>query len=211
MIALRLVLVALVPLTLIGASLARPAPAQGCSAGDPWDPIEESEMIVGGWIGGYTPLPDRSRVGMFTPVRLEMRIDHVWKGRLPPGAEIVDRASLMLQPVFTDSEELHGAWAGPSGACGAFDEDPSGHYAVVGLVTAPDGTLQTMRLRVFYLSRQPYDPADVSSLSRRIGFPIAGHGVDERSAGNVSEALLLAGAALWAAGVAMFVRRCANS
>ncbi len=139
-----------------------------------------------------------------------MRIDHVWKGRLPPEAEIVDRASLMLQPVFTDSEEQHVAWAGSSGACGAFDEDPSGSYAVVGLVTAPDGTLQTMRLRVFYLSRQPYDPAGVSLLSRRIGFPIAGYGVDERSAGNVSEALLFAGAALWAAGVAMFVRRRTN-
>ena len=122
----------------------------------------------------------------------------------------MDRASLMLQPVFTDSEEQHVAWAGSSGACGAFDEDPSGSYAVVGLVTAPDGTLQTMRLRVFYLSRQPYDPAGVSLLSRRIGFPIAGSGVDERSAGNVSEALLLAGATLWTAGVAMFVRRRTN-
>jgi hypothetical protein len=206
MMAIRVGLVALVLLAGAGGLLRRAAPAQACSADEQWDPVAQSEVIVGGRIEGYTPLPDRSRSGMFIPVRLEMRIDHVWKGTVSPGAEIVDRASFMLQPVFTDKQEVRIAWAGSGGACGALNEDPSGQYAVFGLFAAPDGSLQTTSLRTFYLSPRAYDPANVRLVSQRIGLPVAGMGPHGRSTGAVGEAMLFAGAALCGLGLALRTR-----
>jgi hypothetical protein len=201
MMAIRVGLVALVLLAGAGGLLRRAAPAQACSADEQWDPVAQSEVIVGGRIEGYTPLPDRSPVGMFIPVRLEMRIDHVWKGSLRPGTEIIDRASFRLQTVFTDKEEIRIAWAGSASACGALNDDPSGQYAVFGLFAAPDGSLQTTSLRTFYLSPQPYDPATIARLSQRIAFPVAGAGEDTTGARNLVEALLAGGAALFVAGI----------
>ena len=179
--------------------------ASACSADADWDPAANSEVIVGGFIERYTPLPDRDRVGMFVPVRLEMRTDHVWKGSVRPGAEIVDRTSFMFQPVRTDKEEIRIVWAGSAGACGALNEDPSGQYAVFGLFAAPDGTLQTTSLRTFYLSAQPYDPATVARLSQRIALPVAGQGAESQE-GTSLEALLVAGVVLCVGGGALRAR-----
>lgn len=195
-----------VALAVLGAWFAHPHTAQACSADADWEPVANSDVIVGGFIQSYTPLPDRGRGSMFVPVRLDMRIDHVWKGRIRPGTEIVDRASFMLQPVFTDNEEIRIVWAGSGGACGALNEDPTGQYAVFGLVAAPDGALQTTGPRTFYLSPRPYDPANIRRLSPRIALPVTGHGASERPLGSVGEALLLAGTALFVAGIAWRIR-----
>ena len=206
MTAFRIALAALAPLIAVVGALAVNTPARACSVDADWDPVANSDVIVGGRIEGFTPLPDRTGARIFIPIRLDMRIDHVWKGSLSPGAEIVDSASFMLQPVFTDKEEIRIAWAGSGGACGAFNDDPSGQYAVFGLFAAPDGTLQTTGPRTFYLSPRPYDPATIARLSQRIALPVTGHGASERPAGSVGEALLLAGTALFVAGIALGIR-----
>ena len=190
-----------VVLAVAGAWFAHPHSAQACSGDADYDPVANSDVIAGGFIQGYTPLTDRGGGTMFVPVRLDMRIDHVWKGNIGPGTEIVDRASFMLQPVFTNNEEIRIVWAGSGGACGALNEDPSGQYAVFGLLAAPDGTLQTTGPRTFYLSLQPYDPANIRRLSQRIAFPVAGAGEDTTGARNLVEALLVGGAALFVAGI----------
>lgn len=172
----RSVISIVVVLAVAGAWFAHPHSAQACSGDADFDPVANSDVIAGGFIQGYTPLTDRGGGTMFVPVRLDMRIDHVWKGNIGPGTEIVDRASFMLQPVFTNNEEIRIVWAGSGGACGALNEDPSGQYAVFGLLAAPDGTLQTSGPLTFYLSSQPYDPANVRVVSQWIGLPVAGSG-----------------------------------
>ncbi len=196
-------------LAVLGAWFAHPHSAQACSADEQWDPVETSDVIVGGQIESYTLLPGTIGPPGFIPIQLKMRIDHVWKGKLAAGVEIVDRASLVLEPAIAGKQESRIAWHGSSGACGVFNEDPSGLYAVFGLFIAPDGALQTTGPRTFYLSPRPYDPATIARLSQRIALPVTGHGASERPLGSVGEALLVAGTTLLAAGVAWRIRsRC---
>ena len=193
-------------LVISSAWIGLPQSASACSADADWDPVANSDVIAGGFIQGYTPLPDRTRLGQFIPVRLDMRIDHVWKGRIAAGAEIIDRASFRLLPVRTDRDEIQIGWFGAGGACGILDDDPSGKYVVFGLVATPDGSLQTMRLQMFYLSALPYDPDTVAKLSQRIALPVAGLGAKSRGRVRV-EALLAAGVMLCIGGVAARVIR----
>lgn len=206
MTAFRIALAALAPLIAVVGALAVNTPARACSADEQWDPIENSDVIVGGQIESYTLLPGTIVPPGSIPIQLKMRIDHVWKGKLVAGAEIVDRASLVLEPAIAGKQESRIAWHGSSGACGVFNEDPSGLYAVFGLFAAPDGSLQTTSLRTFYLSPRPYDPATIARLSQRIALPVTGHGASERPAGSVGEALLLAGTALFVAGITLGIR-----
>jgi len=176
--------------------------ASACSADEEWDPIAESDVIAGGRIAGWTPAPLAGDArGMFVPVVLDLRVEHVWKGAV--GAPIVDETSLTAQPVAWDGETVTAvrwAWAGSAGACGALNADPTGMYAVLGLHRQPDGRLRTNLLTTFYIDPRPYDPAGVRGLSERIGLPATGHG---RAGGGDATALAALAALAAATGTGM--------
>ncbi len=177
---LRLAVSATLAIALAAAvSTSSPRNALACSADPSFDPVAESDVILGGQITAWTPLVPAIDRGMFVPVRLDMRIDHVWKGTLDAAPRVVDETSLTLLPAIDDNGVVASGyrviWAGASGACGALDEDPTGAYAVLGLSQQPDGSLRTNRLTTFYLNPAPYDPGTIARLEV-LGLPATGHG-----------------------------------
>jgi hypothetical protein len=197
--------------TFIGAGMAvvvvavaalRPQAVHACSGGPDWDPVAESHVIVGGQITSWARATDVPPSAGFTPIRVTMRIDHVWKGSTA-GRPIIDLHSLREDTGTT-------LWAGSSGACGVFDEDPTGMYAVFGLYDAGDGVLHPGLLHRFYLSTQPYDPTNVAFGMHRLGLPGTGGGGDGVGAGWSGReivALLAAGTGLAAVGGALLPAR----
>ena len=162
---IRIVLAAaLVAAAVIAAGHASAPTAFACSADETWDPRAESDVIIGGQVLGYEVLPEPS-AGIYQKVRLNIRIDHVWKGGVS-GREIVDGASYVLR---------EDRWLGSGGACGAFDDDPAGRYVVLGLYDSGQGQLLTTSLRTFYIGDDPYNPASVVGFGRfPLGLPLAG-------------------------------------
>jgi hypothetical protein len=160
-----IVTVASLAVIALAALAASAAPADAaplrCSAGGDWNPVEASDVIVGGRITSWERRADIGDRGAVGAVQLHMEIAHVWKGAVRPGEAIVDPASYLLAPGPD-------VWAGASGACGALDHDPTGMYAVFGLTRSQDGYLRTNRLTTFWLQPEPYDPAALSSPERRI-------------------------------------------
>lgn len=142
--------------------------AYACSPPGPeFDAVALSDSIVEGRILGHEALTEQAQTG-FVPVRLDMDVTRVYKGDLSPGQlAIVDPATLMVFP----SGEV---WAGSSGACGAFDHDPTGKYAILGLKLQDDGTLRPSRLFMFFYGDDPageeYDGA-VAFLEDRLLSP----------------------------------------
>lgn len=154
------------------------AAPSACSADETWDPVAASDVIVGGQIVGYEEVEGRE-FGTFVAVGIRIRVDHVWKGAVG-GEVVIDRASLLKPEYVPDGVTVRDRWAGGAGACGAFDHDPTGKYAVLGL-WRDGGELRTNRLTTFYLDAAPYDPAKITNRSNRtpIGLPVAGRGENE--------------------------------
>ncbi len=205
----RVVALATVLLSAAAMALTAPSSAWACSAGGDWDPIHASDVIIAGQILGYEALSAPLSTQPMMPIRLRMRIDHVYKGRIEPGEMIVDQRSLML---YTD--ETAGQigrdhdWAGGSGGCGTIDHEPVGWYAVYGLSRGEDGWLTTNRLTTFYLREEPYDVGTFIRLNERLGMPFAGAGSARHPAFPlVITGMLLAGAHLTAAGLSARMRR----
>jgi hypothetical protein len=204
----RMVVVAALAAAIAAPHLGESAGPQMCSAGGDWDAVAESDVIVGGRISGYVTMPDAGAVGMFTPVRLEMRVDHVFKGPYR-GEPIVDRASLI---VYAEEAVAAGGravdWAGSSGACGALNHDPAGWYGVFGLRRQADGTLQTNLLTTFYLQPQPYDVQRLTYLTQRLGLPALGDGAakDAQAASATARRVRLAALAVAALSAALILR-----
>lgn len=168
---------ALLSVLLVGALAIWTTPTSSvfaCSGGADWNPIAESDVIIGGQVLGWTALP-AGDTGMFIPVRLDIRIDHVWKGT--PGLPVIDAASLTALVTTNDNESsptVRYLWAGSSGACGALDEDPTGMWIVLG-TRAQEGTyLRTNRLTTFYVDDEPYNTTSIPLLSDQVGLPSAG-------------------------------------
>ena len=174
-----------------------------CSADETWDPVAESDVIIGGQILGYDELEGRES-GSFVEVSLSVRVDHLWKGEFR-GETIVDRTSLLGPQYVTIPDR----WAGASGACGALDDDPTGKYAVLGL-RREGSELRTNRLTTFYLDPAPYDVRAISSGSGRpLGLPVAGIPGADASA-PTQRIMLATGAAVAAMGVLVQVLRRRN-
>jgi hypothetical protein len=146
----------------LAAAPAVSAKPMACSAGGDWNPVTESDVIVGGRITAWERRDDLvfPHPPMFTPVELHMEIADVWKGQVRPGEPIIDAASL-LEPSLADAQ-----WSGSGGACGALNEDPTGMYAVFGLSRTEQGYLRTNLLTTFWLDDRPYDPAILSASER---------------------------------------------
>jgi hypothetical protein len=160
----------------IAAIASPPSAVHACSAGGDWEPVRESDVIVGGRILGYEPLTAPVATNPMVPIWLRMRIDHVYKGAVRADEIVVDQRSLML---YTD--DIAGQvgrthdWAGASGGCGAIDHEPTGWYAVFGLRRdEQQAWLTTNRLTTFYLDPAPYDVGQLEYLNQRLGLPAAG-------------------------------------
>lgn len=156
----------------------RPDVTHACSAGGDWEPARESDVIVGGQILGYEPLSPPVATNPMVPIRLRMRIDHVYKGELRSGEIVVDERSLIRYTDETASQvgRTHD-WAGGSGGCGTIDHEPTGWYAVYGLHRGEtDGWLTTNRLTTFYLAPEPYEVNALAYLNDRLGLPAVGVG-----------------------------------
>jgi hypothetical protein len=82
-------------------------------------------------------------------VRVTLNVEASFKGNAGPGAiEFYDTASL-----FREGQGPPG-WHGSSGSCGAFNADPTGHYVLLGLARAEDGTLRSHLLRTFFIGER---------------------------------------------------------
>jgi hypothetical protein len=178
--------------------------------GPDFDAVALSDAIVEGRFLGYEPLTDDTK-SAFTPVRLDMDVERVFKGNLTPGPlAIVDPVSLMVLP---SGEEV---WAGSSGACGAFDHDPTGKYAILGLSLEDNGTLRPSRLFYFFFGEGPQDDryADlVASLESRLQtavLPDTGTGASDTAGfplAALAAGLAVGGAALILGSAARSMRR----
>ena len=184
----------------IGAAGARRALA--CSAGPDFDPVKDSEVIVEGRLLGYEILPDAPIAELpksdgtqdpYVPIRVDMAVTRVFKGDVAGGViAIVDPVSLGAP--LSGSEGRR--WIGSGGACGAFDEDPTGKYAIMGLSEQDDGTYRPNRLRWLFYGDGPSGEAYQRALTRlSVLPPSAGFGPGSGSgAGLLVPAASLAGA-----------------
>jgi hypothetical protein len=210
---LPLALAALAAVTVLALGHQLPADAAPralvtCSAGEPWDPIDESDVIVAGRIVRHEIIdaPQPIRRGYFTPVELHVDVDRVLKGAVAPSDRIVDVASLMVLPDPVE-DAIRVEWSGSAGACGVLDHEPDGWYAILGLRRVEGSYLQTNRLTTFYLRSEPFTQETFVSLHERLGLPASGSGAREPldvTPGLIALALLGAGAvAAGASGLGM--------
>lgn len=151
----RLFLVAAVLLGPIAALMATPRPALACSAGFDFNPVRDSEVIVAGRLSGWTEVEGspEERTSGYAAVEVPMRIERVIKGAAPSQIVLFDHASLTKE--FLTGAGRPRSWVGSGGSCGAFNADPTGQYAVLGLRRLPDGRYAPNLLLVFYIGDAP--------------------------------------------------------
>jgi hypothetical protein len=199
-------------------------PAYACSVGPDYDPIDESDGIVEGRITGWSPIENVTRwdpktgpeplndpnyYGPYDPIRVHMQVERVYKGVAPRQLDVVDGASLEIY----DHEPRH-VWVGASGACGAFDFDPTGVYAVLGLRKDAFGRYRPSLPLVFFIGDDPegehYDRALERLASLAPGtLPSSGGPPPESSRFAIPLPAVATGLALLAAGslIALRARR----
>ena len=170
-----------------------PALVHACSAGSDFNAVTESEVIVEGRITRWHPTDHQGlpATWTFSRIQLEMQVTKTHKG--DTGSEIS----------FTDAASLSNSgqsWAGGSGACGAFDQDPTDAYVILGLNRSEDGTLATNRLQTFYIGEEPAGERYESALRRLQGLsavrpPLTGYGPPyyQESKSSLEKALPVAG------------------
>ena len=183
-----------------------PLPAYACSAGSDFNPVAASDVIVMGTITDWQALESPPGLGMFQPIRLTISVDHTFQGSHAPVLEAVDTSSLVREQIAV------GQWAGSSGACGAFNADPKGRYALMGLVRAEDGSLRTHLMHMFYIGeRDQLAGARYERVSERLGSfglilppSLGSAGLLHQDAGSDDVSLPLAGAAAALSGALIF-------
>ena len=154
-------------LGLVAYSLA-PTPAYACSAGPDFDPIATSDVIVEGRFLDWELAPDLNRGDAYLGIRVEMAVQRVWKGQV--AGEIITMVdSASLGPPYPGHDEYE--WIGASGACGAFDADPTGLYAIMGLSQRDDGTFGPSRFLYFYLGDDAGGERYDLALQRMASYP----------------------------------------
>ncbi len=207
--------------------------AQACSAGPDYDPIAESELIVGGHITGWQlvenvrrwdprssepePTGDPNYWGpaSFDPIRLAMSVDRVYKGT---SAAEIEPFSANTMSILAEGGANKYQWVGASGACGAFDSDPTGGYFILGLASDQFGRLHPSILRTFYIGPQPPGGPGDTTVARLEGLGLfgwslpGGGGPPEAVGGGAAEraaaiALAVLGPLVFLAGVAFLRRR----
>ena len=145
-----------------------PTPVYACSAGPDFDPIATSDVIVEGRFLDWELAPELNRGDAYLGIRVEMAVQRVWKGQIAEEViTMLDSAS--LGPPYPGHDEYE--WVGASGACGAFDADPTGFYAIMGLSQRDDGTFGSSRFLVFYLGGDAGGEQYDRALQRMASFP----------------------------------------
>lgn len=150
--------IAVTLLVLLGAQLLTAVPAHACSAGLDFNPVVEADVIVGGrvtmWerLASETPSP-------FIPIQVTMEVDQHWKGTTATTIQFIDRTSLV-------SSGAGATWAGSSGACGLFDNEPTGQYLVLGVDRTADGAYVSNLMLRFFRGSAPAGDAYRQALNR---------------------------------------------
>ena len=198
--------------TLLGAGIPRADEASACSCGPNCaEIVPNADIIIEGRILGWEQAPEYERAGTFMPIRLALDIERVFKGAVPADFAVADGASLEVWG--EDGAEYH--WYGSSGACGSFDEDPTGLYIIAALSRDERGYFRMNRLANVFIGYEPggvyYDSA-VAYLTSEVGPPATGTGGPGVSVPdtNDSRAAVL-GALLATAGVALFLATTRNT
>jgi len=207
-------------------------PARACSPGPDFDPVAESELIVGGRITGWKlvenvrrwdpkssqpePTADPNYWGpaSFDPIRLAMSVDRVYKGTSAAEIELFSANTMSISPEGGVNKYVWGSGA----SCGAFDNDPTGGYFILGLVADQFGRLHPSLLLTFYIGPQPpVGPGD-TVVARLEGLGLSawslpdGGGPPEPVGGGAAEraaavALAVLGPLAFLAGAAFLWRR----
>lgn len=136
-----------------------------CSVGPDFNPVESSDVIVEGRFTGYEILPDAPLPGLetnpktgepardaYVPIAVSMRVERVHRGYVPT-EEIMLVDPRSLSPVPSGESEY--TWMGSGGACGTFNSDPTGQYALIGLTENDDGTYAPSGPRTFFIGEGP--------------------------------------------------------
>jgi len=128
--------------TLVSAALLDSNTALACSVGENFDPVASSEVIVEGRITGWEDIEDaiewnpktdendpsdnENYYGPYDAIRFDLEVQRVLKGDVHERIALVSGNTLQT----FRGERL---WVGSSGACGAFNDDPTGKWVVLGL------------------------------------------------------------------------------
>lgn len=193
-----------IPTLILLASLfaALPArPAFACSVGPDWNPVAESDIIISGVVTGWqrVPHPAGSPDMGFDAIRLSIAVEDVLKGEAGGNLAAVDTASLHKDT---------GQWLGSSGACGAFNADPTGLYVFLGLRRAEDGSLRTSLPQMFFIGeRESFAGAryvrtgEILTSFGLTRLPATGHGSMASQASQPDYFVLVLAGTLFAAGL----------
>jgi hypothetical protein len=141
-------------------------PALACSASPDFHPVVDSDLIIAGRLLGWERAPEVTGGG-YGAIRVGMAVDLVFKGVAPARVTFVDRNSLLESAPGV--VPVHVAWVGSRGACGTFDQDPTGQYAILGLRRGADGAFHSGLLTRFAIGAEHGSPAYAMALSRLVG------------------------------------------
>jgi hypothetical protein len=141
-------------------------PAYACSAGEDFNPVAESDIIVAGRVVDWQPL-QQTTTGDFIPIQVHMNVEQAFKGNVARQIDFEDGASLIKNP------QGDFQWEGASGACGSFDVDPKGVYVIMGLERADDGTYRSNRLLIFFIGSEPKSDGYEQALARMAALGLA--------------------------------------
>jgi hypothetical protein len=97
--------------------------ANACSCQD-CDVVRDAPNIVGGWITGWREYGSNQVPHGLKAITTAIEVTEVFKGASPSAIDVLDPASRSTSP---------DGWFGASGACGKFDQDPTGKYIILGI------------------------------------------------------------------------------
>lgn len=115
-----------------------------CSFGEDFDPVAQSDLIVGGRIVSWRPLTANPKANDLLPIEVTLSVDKTYKGNLQGNITFIDTAS---RQAISATEAI---WVGGAGPCGAFSEDPTNSYVILGLARQADGTYHSDLPRTFF-------------------------------------------------------------
>jgi len=180
---------------LLAPGLVLPRTVEACSAGEDWDAVAESDVIIAGWVADMSiateyeePSPAVAGPQTFVPVWLDFEVDRYFKGEGGRHLSVLDGASVAFMNNETPAERarFEGAlyWGG-GGSCGALDDDPRGTYWVTGIAVREDGAHSLHRLMTFaWPTTSASDPSvleAIAQLEERLGPGVTpattGHGL----------------------------------
>ena len=131
-----------------------------CSAGEDFDPVAQSDVIISGRVVGWQPLVTNPDVNDFIPIQITLDIDRTYKSSMSGQVSVIDVAS---RQAISSTEAI---WVGGAGPCGAFSEDPTHSYVILGLTRQRDGAYHSDRPRTFFQGAAPHGDAYQAALQR---------------------------------------------